>query len=183
MKNRPLLCYFFCILFSFGSASARSHNNLIATARDTLLTAQVKSALHNHPITKSADLDVETNGGNVYLSGHVESKTQANEAEIITKSIPGVRSVTMDEDALVIKHSRHPVTDSYITNEIKHRLAENRLLFNPKFTSLRINVETKNSKVYLSGNVVLPYQAEQAVTIARETEGVRKVYYNFTLKG
>ncbi|HLO61745.1 MAG TPA: BON domain-containing protein [Azonexus sp.] len=67
--------------------------------------------------------------------------------------------------------ARTYVKDSAITAKVKARLATD------KMSSLaKIKVDTdRDGVVYLSGTVASQSEAERAVTVARETEGVRTV--------
>ena len=70
------------------------------------------------------------------------------------------------------------VKDSVITTKVKARLAEE------KMSSLvHIAVDTDNKgAVILSGNVKSQKEADKAVSIARETEGVTSVESNLKIK-
>lgn len=75
----------------------------------------------------------------------------------------------------------HPLTfvkDSVITTKIKAKLADE------KMSSLvHIQVDTdSNGAVVLSGNVRTREEADKAVSIARETEGVRSVKSKLQIK-
>jgi hyperosmotically inducible protein len=75
----------------------------------------------------------------------------------------------------------HPMTfvkDSVITTKIKAKLAEE------KISSLaHIEVDTdRNGAVVLSGKVKTQEEADKAVSIARETEGVTSVRSKIQLK-
>ena len=75
----------------------------------------------------------------------------------------------------------HPtafVKDSAITTKIKTKLAADHL------TSLgRISVDTdKDGAVWLSGSARTQEAVDQALTIARETEGVKSVHSDLTVK-
>jgi hyperosmotically inducible protein len=75
----------------------------------------------------------------------------------------------------------HPMTfvkDSAITTKIKSKLAADHL------TSVgRIKVDTdKDGIVWLSGSARTPEAVEKAVSIARETEGVKSVKSSITVK-
>jgi hyperosmotically inducible protein len=75
----------------------------------------------------------------------------------------------------------HPVVfvkDSAITTQIKSKLAVDHL------TSLgRIHVDTdKDGIVWLGGSARTQEAADKAVAIARETEGVKSVHSNITIK-
>ena len=70
------------------------------------------------------------------------------------------------------------VKDSAITTKIKTKLAADHL------TSMgRISVDTdKNGVVWMSGSARTQAAVDQAVAIARETEGVKSVHSDLTVK-
>jgi hyperosmotically inducible periplasmic protein len=70
------------------------------------------------------------------------------------------------------------VKDSAITTKVKAKLAADHL------TSVgRIKVDTdKDGIVWLSGSARTPEAVEKAVSIARETEGVKSVKSNIVVK-
>ncbi|MFM1484310.1 BON domain-containing protein [Yersinia enterocolitica] len=61
---------------------------------DTVITTKVKSALLAAKDIKSTQISVETFKGRVQLSGFVSSRQDANRALQITRSVPGVKSVS-----------------------------------------------------------------------------------------
>ncbi|WP_432323718.1 BON domain-containing protein [Yersinia enterocolitica] len=61
---------------------------------DTVITTKVKSALLAAKDIKSTQISVETFKGRVQLSGFVSSRQDANRAVQITRSVPGVKSVS-----------------------------------------------------------------------------------------
>lgn len=181
MKLHYVRYYVISILFLFYATLAPAQTNLITSAKDTVTTAQIKSALLTHPVTKGTQIHVETHDGYVYLSGTVDSHAELRAAREIARNVNGVKRVSSEN--LMLKHSKQPNIDQQISAEIKRDLARKGLLNNPRYPSLQINVESYNGDVYLSGNIVFPYQAERAVAIARRGEGVQHVFYNFHLKG
>ena len=60
---------------------------------DGTITAKVKAGLVSNPDLKGMDISVDTERGVVMLSGFVESKTDADKAVQVAKSIDGVTSV------------------------------------------------------------------------------------------
>jgi osmotically-inducible protein OsmY len=69
-------------------------------------------------------------------------------------------------------------TDTDITNQILVRIKAN-----PTLKNTRILVSTKNSNVLLIGQVMSPEQRITAEDIARNMEGVRRVYNGITVSG
>jgi hypothetical protein len=67
---------------------------------DTVLTTKVKAALLKEPHLKSLDVNVETLGGEVLLSGFVRNDSQRVKAVQVANSVNGVASV---KDAMVVR--------------------------------------------------------------------------------
>ncbi|AJJ10487.1 BON domain protein [Yersinia rohdei] len=61
---------------------------------DTVITTKVKAALLAAKDIKSTEISVETFKGRVQLSGFVSSRHDANRAVQITRTVPGVKSVS-----------------------------------------------------------------------------------------
>jgi hyperosmotically inducible protein len=60
---------------------------------DTTLTAKVKAALIENPRTKARQINVESRGGVVQLSGFVDSAEAKSEAARVAGSVEGVHTV------------------------------------------------------------------------------------------
>ena len=60
---------------------------------DTVITTKVKAAMVNEPTLKASELKVETTKGTVRLSGFVGSKSEADKAAEIARSVKGVSEV------------------------------------------------------------------------------------------
>jgi hyperosmotically inducible periplasmic protein len=60
---------------------------------DSALTAKVKSALIDDPLTKAGDIKVETRQGVVQLSGFVANEAQKDAATKVAGAVQGVKSV------------------------------------------------------------------------------------------
>lgn len=69
---------------------------------DGVVTAKVKAALVEDPVTKAHHINVETFKGQVQLSGYVESDEARNRALQVAKDIEGVRNV---KDAMQVRKS------------------------------------------------------------------------------
>jgi len=67
---------------------------------DTVLTSKVKAALIDAANVKSGQINVETEGGIVQLSGFVTSEGMKERALKIAADVPGVQRV---DDALIVK--------------------------------------------------------------------------------
>ena len=69
---------------------------------DGVVTAKVKAALVQDPITKAHHINVETFKGQVQLSGFVESDAARTRALQVARDIEGVRKVT---DAMQVRET------------------------------------------------------------------------------
>lgn len=63
---------------------------------DTFITAKVKAAIFEDPMTKASEINVETFNGVVQLSGFVTSRAAASRAVELARGVAGVKSVKDD---------------------------------------------------------------------------------------
>jgi osmotically-inducible protein OsmY len=106
---------------------------------------------------------------NVLITGEAIDEASKQTAEGIVKEIENVRSVTNELIIGGASSLSARSNDSYITSKVKARmLSENR------FPANYVKVVTEDSTVFLMG-MVTRKEAEDAVEIARGTEGVQKV--------
>lgn len=61
---------------------------------DAVITTKTKAAIFNEPTLKSAEINVETYGGVVQLSGFVSGQASVDKAVQVARNVPGVTSVT-----------------------------------------------------------------------------------------
>lgn len=78
-------------------------HGLGATIHDTWITANVKSSLALARDTRGQDIHVKTHGGEVFLSGMVNSHRQRNEALQLARAVHGV--VRVDATGLAVSLS------------------------------------------------------------------------------
>lgn len=67
---------------------------------DATITSKVKTAFATDKTVSAMEVSVDTNNGNVRLSGFVDSEAEKRRAEEIARSVSGVRTVT---NALVVQ--------------------------------------------------------------------------------
>ena len=145
---------------------------------DSVITAQVKSALIGDADIKSFDFKVETRKGEVQLSGFVDNQTQVDKAIVLARAVNGVKSidnkVTLKGAATTIGNK---VDDGVITASIKTAL-----LADAQVKSFDIAVVTRKGDVQLSGFVDNQSQIDRAVEIARAVSGVNMVGNEMSIK-
>ncbi len=86
------------VLFAFSAVhvSAATTEGATNYMDDAVITTKVKAAMVNEPSLKASDVKVETNKGTVRLSGFVGSKSEADKAAEIARSVKGVNDVKND---------------------------------------------------------------------------------------
>jgi len=104
MKNRSMFirCILFVMLLAIFVAcdSPSKQERAEEYVDDSVITTKVKSLLAADDILKSFDITVETNKGNVQLSGLVDSQKTVDKAGEIAKGVSGVKSV---KNSLIVK--------------------------------------------------------------------------------
>jgi osmotically-inducible protein OsmY len=172
------------------------------SATDPGITTAVKSKMTADDTVKAYQIDVDTQGGVVTLTGTVASAAARDRAVQLARETDGVTRVedrltvnaaaTIDEraeaqgrDAAATAGSAADragdaaagagaaVTDASITAAVKTRL-----LADPDVAGLRIDVDTAEKVVTLTGTVATAAQKTEAGDIARDTTGVTRVVNN-----
>ena len=103
------------------------------------------------------------------LTGEVPDDAARTEAEKIVRAVPNVREVTNDLQVAGISSYPARANDAYLTTKVRGRLFDTK-----RVSPVHLKVVTEAGAVYLMG-VVSEAEAEEAVDIARNTGGVRKV--------
>ena len=76
------------------TAAANATDKAGDALSDAAVTGKVKAALLADADVKGTDINVETNKGDVMLSGFVESQAQIDKAATLAKTIEGVKQVS-----------------------------------------------------------------------------------------
>jgi hyperosmotically inducible protein len=148
------------------------------TIDDSTITTKVKSALLADPDVKGLDIKVETNKGEVQLSGFVDSQAQIDRAISIARGVEGVNNV---QNKITLKTTEttvgEKIDDGIITTKVKGALVAEYGV-----DSGDIAVVTRDGEVQLSGFVKDQSQIERATSVARSTEGVKNVINELSVK-
>jgi hyperosmotically inducible protein len=138
---------------------------------DSLLTAKVKAALIDDPVTKARDINVETYRGVVQLAGFVDNAEQKAKATEIARSVTGVQEVRNDLRVSAQQGTvGQAVDDGLITTQVKAKLVGD-----SRTSAQQINVETQRGVVQLSGFVDSNDSKARAAELARQVTGVTNV--------
>ena len=95
MKSRimPAVLLAASILLTTACSSTRTQESPGEVIDDSLLTAKVKAALIDDPVTKAGQINVETYRGVVQLGGFVDNATEKSRATQVAGGVTGVKEV------------------------------------------------------------------------------------------
>jgi osmotically-inducible protein OsmY len=113
--------------------------------------------------------DIASYNRMVLLVGQAPDEAAKAECEKIARSIENVRGVYNEMTVAGSASASTRTNDAYITSKVKARFVDQH-----KFNVLYIKVVTETGAVYLLG-LVTHQEANDAVEIARTTDGVQKV--------
>jgi len=136
---------------------------------DSWLTSKTKIALFSDGRVKGRDVRVETQGGQVFLRGKVDSDEAKTAAAEIAKGVDGVKGVKNDLQ-VVAPAARKTVqaNDKQITKSVETALGKDPQL-------KKIDVRTDDGVVVLSGEVPNISESAKASEMAHRVEGVKSV--------
>ena len=154
---------------------------------DAGITTAVKTKLAADSEVNASQVNVDTSKRVVTLTGTVDTQAAKTRAEQIASQTDGVVSVidnlNVSETTAAGPTTGTPATEStssfsdgMLTASIKTKL-----LADPTVGGLKINVDTANAVVTLTGNVKSQAEKETAIRLARETDGVKDVNDQLTI--
>jgi osmotically-inducible protein OsmY len=159
------------------TASARTRTD----GRDPAwITTKIRAQYFVNPEIRPWNIDVTTNaGGVVTLTGEIEDAADRQEAVRIARTTEGVTDV-VDRLAAERPESARGVEepDAWITAKIQAQY-----FLDAEVKARDIDVDTQNGVVTVRGAVDSEFERRQALTIARNTEGVREVTDRLTVTG
>ena len=154
---------------------------------DSGITSSVKSKLIADDMVKARNLDVDTKDRIVTISGEVQSPMEEARAIDLARNTNGVADV-VDKMAVVspgepgsaptsgrspdgaISSAGAAISDAAITSEVKSKL-----LADPNVGGLRIDVDTSDRVVTLSGSVNGAAEKARAIELAGTVNNVTRV--------
>ena len=152
---------------------------------DAGVTTKVKAKFAADDTVKAYQIDVDTANKVVTLKGNVETSAAKTMAVQIARDTEGVARV-VDQLAVTAKPmatvdtpnrpNLSDVTDPAITAAVKTRL-----LADPDVAGLKIDVDTQSGMVTLTGTVKTAAEKAEAMSIARDTTGVKGVNDKLTV--
>jgi len=172
--------FFVIILLFFLSGCAGSQktgeNAVGGVVDDSTITTRINHEMLKDDIVKARQIDIDTIGGHVTLTGVVATRQESARAVQIARNVPAVKSVTNNIQIGERKFG-DIWTDNVISNKIKAKL-----IAEPQVRSLNIDVDVYLGVVTLSGVVSTKYQKDRAIHISRSTDGTIKVIDNLKVR-
>ena len=154
---------------------------------DLGITTKVKAKLVADRTVRASVIEVSTDKGVVTLTGNIDSEESKERALSLARETKGVVEV---RDMIAVRRASGngespdadrtlgvTIDDAGITMRVKTRLLED-----PVVKGLTIDVDTRAGVVYLTGSVGTPQEKEQAIKLARETQGVEDVQANLEIR-
>ena len=179
---------------------------------DPGITTAVKSKFAADDTVKAYQIDVDTSNGVVTLTGIVDSPAAEEHAITLARRTEGVADVVdhlsvgapatsttgeikddldaagratkdaaergVDASKNAAERTGELVGDAAITTAVKSKL-----LGDTTTPGLKIDVDTKDGVVTLSGNVASKAESDRALSLARGTDGVKRVVNNLKING
>jgi hyperosmotically inducible protein len=159
------------LLIVGGCSATRTQQSAGEVIDDSVLTAKVKAALIDDPITKAGQINVETYRGVVQLGGFVDTSESKTQATKVASGITGVKEVRNDLRVSSPQATAGQVVDdATVTTAVKAKLVEDSTT-----KAHQINVETQKGIVQLTGFVESTEQKTRAAELARGVDGVVEV--------
>lgn len=151
-----------------GGAMAADRRTSGAYVEDQSIEIKAETQIANQ-LGDKVHANVTSFNRNVLVTGEAHDEESKKKAEMIVKGLENVRNVNNELVVGMISALSSRANDTYLTSKVKTRmLTEN------KFPANYVKVVTEDSVVFLMG-MVTRKEAEYAVEIARNTEGVSKV--------
>ncbi|MGH9314644.1 MAG: BON domain-containing protein [Vicinamibacterales bacterium] len=157
---------------------------------DAGITTAVKSRMAADDTVKAYQVNVDTKDRVVTLTGEVPSTAAKEQAVQIARSTDGVASVVDnltvaaaaagtgfgDSAAATAGRIGDAASDAMITSALKTKF-----LADPDVAGLKIDIDTSAGVVTLIGTVKTQIEKDEALRIARETDGVKNVVDRLTI--
>lgn len=163
-------------------ATASAERSYAQVIDDATITSTVKSKLLWNKNTDGLKIDVDTNLGNVKLSGTADTEGAKNLAGQLAGNTRDVASVNnqllvtaakpnlADKTKAVSKEVGHDISDGWITTKVKSMM-----LYSSNVQGSDIKVDTKNGVVTLSGKADSDAERALAIEMANNVRGVKSV--------
>ena len=177
MKKHLIL--FVALLFMISGCAGTNkagENPVERMMDDSTITTRINHEMVKDDIVKARQIDIDTIGGHVTLTGAVATPEESARASQIAHRVPGVKSVS--NNIQIGERSFGNIwDDNVISNKIKAKL-----ISEPEVRSLNIDVDVYLGVVTLTGVVSSQYEKDRAIALSRGTDGTVKVIDNLKVQ-
>jgi hyperosmotically inducible protein len=177
MKTHLIL---FVILLLTLAGCANTHeageNPVGRAVDDSTITTRINHEMLKDDLVKARQIDVDTVGGHVTLTGVVATRDESSRAAKIARSVAAVKSVRNN-----IQIGERNFSDAWNDNVLGSKIKA-RLIAEPEVRSLNIDIDVYLGVATLTGVVSSRYQRDRAIEISRSTDGVIKVIDNLKVR-
>lgn len=176
------------ILATLGAASAFTQGAIVQSKTDTILKNRIDFGIETNTLIRRYDIDVTVVNGDVTLKGDVATEAQKAEATRLSKAAGANKidnAITVDpgeDEAVAVRlksnfnKAGEPITDVWITSKVRWFFVADDTL---KGSS--IYVGSRDHVVTLKGMARTNAARTRAVSLAMDTEGVRRVVDELTI--
>jgi len=144
---------------------------------DVGITTAVKAKFAADDMVKAYKVDVDTKEGVVTLTGNVDTVEVKSHAVEVARNTKGVTSVvdqlSVTPPAIATSGVKEVLTDAAITTAVKASL-----IADPISSGLKVDVDTSNAVVTLTGTVKSDQEKARTEDVAKNTAGVSSVVNN-----
>ncbi len=144
---------------------------------DGVISSRVDAKLTSDPQINPFNIDVDVIDGVVTLRGEVTDPNAREEAEKLARDTRGVRRVVNNIQVDGSRTGGERVSDAWIVTKIKSKLTAD-----PELNPLNIDVDSRQGVVILSGKVKNEAHRRHAEELAKDTEGVKEVRNELTIR-
>lgn len=148
---------------------------------DAGITTKVKAALVADDTVKAFQIDVDTRDKVVTLNGNVDSAAAKARAVTVAQGTEGVASVVDNITVTVKEMPPDRPLDVVVTDAALTAAVKTKLLGDLTVKGLKIDVDSKEGVVTLTGTVPSQAAKDEALRLARETTSVRNVVDKLTI--
>lgn len=153
-----------------GASAVYNHHSIQKNINDQYITFQAYKKLDREKtLLKNANISIATFNRVMLLAGQVPEKWQRDKIALLVKDVPDVEDI---HNLIMISNPSSALTrmsDAWITTKVKTKL-----IASNDVDGTEVKVITENGTVFLMG-ILQPSEAQAAVNLAKNTEGVSRV--------
>lgn len=143
---------------------------------DTTVTARVKAALINTAEVPARKIDVDTQDGEVILTGVVDTREQKEKALAVARKVKGARKV-IDNLQVGVETLGDSFNDMVLVTRINKEL-----FMAPGIRTFNVDVDADRGVVTLTGVIDTQANKQRILNIARNTPGAMQVVDNLVVR-